>query len=133
VTREAHIIRFFAGVTAALVASACGAEREIEQPRPLFGEVPIEYPLHMWDQDMEGQTLLRVRVSDVGDVDSVQVLESSGYVSFDSAAVAGARKLRFAPARQDGKRITVWAEVPVHFSKRPRPETSGLPGSPGGG
>ena len=25
------------------------------------------------------------------------------------------------PARRDGKRIEVWAEVPVHFSKRPRP------------
>jgi TonB family protein len=132
VTREGRVARLIVGFTATLVAAACGAEREIEQPRPLFGEVPIEYPLHMWDQDMEGQTLLRVRVSDVGDVDSVEVVESSGYASFDSAAVAGARKLRFVPARQDGDRITVWAEVPVHFSKRPRPDTPGVPGSPGG-
>jgi len=120
------------GVTATVIAAACGAEREIEQPTPLFGEVPIEYPLHMWDQDMEGRTLLRVRVSDIGEVDSVQVLETSGYASFDSAAVAGASKLRFTPARQDGKRIAVWAEVPVHFSKRPRPDSLGVPASPGG-
>lgn len=105
---------------------ACGTDAEIEQPRPLFAEVPIEYPIHMWDQDMEGETLLRVRVDDTGGVDSVEVVESSGYASFDSAAVAGALKLRFEPARQDGKRIDVWAEVPVHFSKRPRPDTLGL-------
>lgn len=107
--------------TAVLVA--CGAEGEIEQPRPLFGEVPIEYPLHMWDQDMEGETLLRVRVGDTGGVDSVEVVESSGYASFDSAAVAGARRLRFTPARQNGERIEVWAQVPVRFSKKPRPDT----------
>jgi len=114
---------------AALIAAlGCGGEGEIQQPTPLFAEVPIEYPLHMWDQDMEGETILRVRVSDLGVVDSVEVIESSGYASFDSAAVAGARDLRFSPATRGGKRITVWAEVPVHFSKRPRPDSPGAPG-----
>lgn len=116
------------GLMAAAMALGCGGEGEIEQPTPLFGDVPIEYPLHMWDQDMEGETLLRVRVTDVGVVDSVEVLESSGYASFDSAAVVGARNLRFTPARRDGERIAVWADVPVHFSKRPRPDTLGVPG-----
>jgi len=120
------------GVATLLAAVGCGGEAEIEQPTPLFADVPIEYPLHMWDQDMEGETVLRVRVSDLGAVDSVEVLQTSGYASFDSAAVAGARDLRFTPARRDGKRITVWAEVPVYFSKRPRPDTLGVPGSPGG-
>jgi TonB family protein len=59
------------------------------------------------------------------------VLASSGYASFDSAAVAGARRLRFTPARRDGERIAVWAEVPVYFSKRPRPDTLGVPNGAG--
>jgi protein TonB len=118
------------GACAALVATlvACADNAQIEQPTPLFGELPIEYPLHMWDQDTEGETLLRVRVSDVGMVDSVEVVQTSGYAAFDSAAVAGARDLRFTPARREGKRITVWAEVPVYFSKRPRPDTLGVVG-----
>ena len=122
-----------AGLAAAVLVAAvsCGGEGEIEQPTPLYGEVPIEYPLHMWDQDMEGETLLRVRVSDVGAVDSVEVLQTSGYASFDSAAAAGARNLRFRPARRDGERIAVWAEVPVYFSKRPRPDTLGVPNGAG--
>ena len=33
----------------------------------------------------------------------------------------GAKTLKFSPARQDGKRIEVWAQVPVHFSKKLRP------------
>lgn len=119
-------------LTALTALGACGVDAEIEQPRPLMSEVPIEYPLHMWDQDMEGETILRVRVGDTGGVDSVEVVESSGYASFDSAAVEGALKLRFSPARQDGKRIEVWANVPVRFSKRPRPDTLGVGNAPGG-
>jgi TonB family protein len=90
----------------------------------LFREVPIDYPIQLWDQDMEGETLLRVRVSDTGAVDSIEILESSGYEAFDSAAVTGTQDLRFVPARRDGERIAVWATVPVRFSKRPRPDTA---------
>ncbi len=102
---------------------SCGGEGEIEQPAPLYGDVPIEYPLQLWDEDMEGETVLRVRVTDTGQVDSVEVLESSGLPAFDSAAVRGATDLRFSPARRGGKRIEVWAKVPVRFSKRPRGDT----------
>jgi TonB family protein len=101
--------------------AACGTDGEVEQPAPLFTEVPIVYPLSLWDQDVEGETLLRVRVTETGAVDSVEVVESSGFEAFDSAAIAGARDLRFQPARRGGKRIEVWARVPVTFSKRPRP------------
>jgi TonB family protein len=115
---------WLAGVS---VLGGCQVDGEIEQPRPL-GEVPIEYPLQLWDQDMEGETVLRVLVGDTGGVDSVEVVETSGHPAFDSAAVAGALKLRFSPARQeDGERIEVWAEVPVRFSKRPRPDTLRVP------
>jgi TonB family protein len=98
----------------------CTRDQDIERPAPLYGQVPIEYPLELWDQDVEGQTLLKVRVTDMGLVDSVVVVESSGHRAFDSAAIVGAMDLRFTPARRNGRRIEVWAEVPVHFSKRPR-------------
>lgn len=107
------------------VLAACAGDQDIERPTPLYGEVPIEYPLSLWDQDVEGETLLRVRVTDRGRVDSVEVVASSGHEAFDSAAIDGALQLRFEPARREGKRIAVWAQVPVRFSKDPRP--------PGGG
>ncbi|MGD8363235.1 MAG: energy transducer TonB [Gemmatimonadota bacterium] len=99
------------------VLGGCGGDDPIEEPTPLYGEVPIEYPLALWDANVEGITLLRVRVTDMGVVDSVEVLEGSGYPAFDSAAVRGALDLRYNPARRNGERTTVWAKVPVHFTK----------------
>ena len=102
------------------VGVACADEEGIDPPVPLFGEVPIQYPIDLWDRDVEGEVLVRVLVNEMGVVDSVEVLEPSLYQAFDSAAVRGARDLRFEPARQGDKRVTVWAQVPVHFSKKPR-------------
>ncbi len=104
---------------------ACAGDQQIERPTPLFSDVPIEYPLAMWDQDIEGQTLLRVRVTELGRVDEVEVMQSSGYPVLDTAAVRGARALRFQPARRNGRRIEVWAQVPVEFSKQARPGGGG--------
>lgn len=99
-----------------LPVSACGPEGELEEPVPLFEDVPIEYPLSLWDQRVEGTTVLRVWVGVDGSVDSTRVLESSGHEAFDSAAVRGGRRLRFEPATRDGEPVGVWAHVPVHFS-----------------
>jgi TonB family protein len=95
----------------------CGGDEVVQEPTPLYGEVPIEYPLDLWDAGVEGVTLLRVRVTDMGVVDSVEVLQGSGYPAFDTAAVRGAFELRYNPARKNGERTTVWAKVPVHFTK----------------
>ena len=114
----------------AAALAACTGDQEVERPAPLSSRTPIEYPLELWDQDMEGRTLLKVRVDARGAVDSAVVLESSGHPAFDSAAIAGARRLRFKPAKKGGEQITVWARVPVHFSKDPRPAPDSLPPDP---
>tara|TARA_B100000929_G_scaffold289391_1_gene279924 strand:+ start:611 stop:1006 length:396 start_codon:yes stop_codon:yes gene_type:complete len=102
-----------------VAAFSCGAEREIEQPMPLLDEMTIDYPLSLWDQAIEGETLLRVLVTEEGSVDSVEIFESSGHPAFDSAAVAGVINLQFDPATQDGESIGVWVTLPVQFSKHP--------------
>lgn len=110
-----------------IALTACAGEQEIERPAPLYRNIPIEYPLALWDADVEGETLVRVKVNDTGGVDSVEVVESSGYEAFDSAAIVGAKQLRFSPARRNGKRIDVWARVPVLFTKRPGGERPQAP------
>jgi len=115
--RRAPAIR---GAIAVLcTAAGCGGEPVIDQPRPLYGEEPVEYPLALWDAGVEGETVLRVRVTDTGVIDSIEVATSSGHGGLDSAAVSGVRDLRFDPGRQDGERTRMWATLPVVFSKRP--------------
>lgn len=106
----------------AIALAGCGGDLDLEQPVPLYGENPIEYPLELWDQGIEGETILRVRVDEDGHVDSVEVAESSGHAQLDSAAMEGARELRFRPGRKNGNRVKVWATIPVQFSKRPEGE-----------
>ena len=108
------------GVIAVFLLAACGGGDEFQRPIPLYGEIPVEYPTDLWDQDIEGTTVLRVLVNEMGEVDSAEVVESSGYPAFDSAAVQGVMDLRYSPARRGDDRIEVWATVPVNFSKRPR-------------
>ena len=78
---------------------------------------PIAYPRELWVRGVEGETELMVLVSDMGAVDSVYVSNGSGAAQLDSAAVLGARQLRFAPARSGEQRIAKWIRVPIRFSK----------------
>jgi TonB family protein len=103
---------------AALVPLAC--EREalpIQQPVAMPGESPFEYPVSLWDQGVEGETLLMVRVDEVGNVDSTYIERSSGHAEFDSAAIRGARELRFSPARRGERPVALWTRLPVRFER----------------
>jgi outer membrane biosynthesis protein TonB len=44
------------------------------------------------------------------------VYATSGFAAFDSAALAGAPELRFAPAKQGNLRVPMWTRLPVRFS-----------------
>ncbi len=108
---------------AAWFVAACASEQDIERPIPLAEGGAVEYPLEMWNRNVEGTTLLRVLVNAQGGIDSVAVGESSGHPALDSAAVAGARTMRFQPAERRGRPLGIWVRLPVHFQKRPhRPE-----------
>lgn len=97
--------------------AACAAEEPVEWPAVITDESPVEYPVELWDLGIEGESLILVRVDALGAVDSTLVAESSGYAEFDSAAIAGARELRFRPGRKGDKRVEMWVRLPVKFTK----------------
>ena len=100
-------------------AAACRGEPEpIVEPRQT-SEPPFQYPEELWDAGVQGKTTLRIFISDQGTVDTVQVEQTSGHEAFDSAALAGARQLRFQPARQGEQAIAVWRSLPVEFNLGP--------------
>jgi TonB family protein len=106
------------------LAACRGESGAVEAPVPMPDRTPVEYPERLWDRKVEGETELMIRVNEYGDVDSVLVAVSSGYAEFDSAAVQGARRLRFTPGRRGDRRVAMWTRMPIVFAQ----DTSNAPG-----
>lgn len=96
--------------------------REESAPIPLNGNSPIVYPQALWDQQIGGTVILRMVITAGGDVisDSIRVDESSGFPALDSAAVAGAKQLRYAPALRNGVAVALPFRQPIHFTPSQR-------------
>ncbi|CAN5713839.1 hypothetical protein BH23GEM10_BH23GEM10_17440 [soil metagenome] len=102
----------------AVLAAACAEEPEqVQDPVPMPDPSPVEYPVTLWDRGVQGETEVLVHVDQFGDVDSALVSVTSGYPEFDSAAVAGARRLRFTPGKRGDRRVPMWTRMPVRFSQ----------------
>jgi protein TonB len=132
-------------VLAVLLAAGCRGKREDtvtlpverqqvqargeEPPVPLDPELSVEYPAALLHQGITGTVLLRLFVDQTGRLvpDSTRLQESSGYPALDSAALAGAAALRFAPALRNGVAVATPFIQPIRF--RPPPtDTSSPPG-----
>ena len=93
-----------------------------DQPPVAINPVtPMVYPPALLEQGIEGRVLLRLYVDAQGRLmaDSTRVAESSGYPALDSAALTGARELRFSPALRNGRPVAAPFLQPVHF-RHPR-------------
>lgn len=87
----------------------------------LVPPVPIalawpEYPGSARAGRSGGSVLLRVHVTAFGAVDSVVVVKPLPDEALNAAAEAAARRLRFEPARIDGRPVAVWFSYPVTFT-----------------
>ncbi len=91
--------------------------RGFEPPVATNPEPPFEYPVALFEQQVEGVVLLRLYVTEAGTIvaDSTRIEESSGFPELDSAALRSVAQLRFAPARRDGSPVATAFLQPVHF------------------
>jgi TonB family protein len=118
--------------TCALVAAACmdkeqsqklaksfesGPLHPEEAPKMLNKELPFHYPSALYAKKVQGNVTLRLFIDREGHVraDSTQVVESSGYPAFDSAAIRGSQELQFVPAKTKGEPQPVTILFPVYF------------------
>lgn len=88
-----------------------------EAPVAINPEVPIAYPAALFDRGVDGEVKLRLFADSTGKLvpESTKILESSGYPAMDSAALAGAGKLKFAPGRRHGLPVATAFEQSVEF------------------
>jgi TonB family protein len=94
-----------------------GPPRPDEPPRMLNKELPFHYPPQLFARKVQGNVTLRLFLDRDGRVraESTQVMESSGYASFDSAAIRGSQELQFVPAKTHGEPQAVTILFPVYF------------------
>ena len=102
-----------------------------EPPVSLNAESPIQYPPRLFDARIDGDVVLRLFVDSSGQLvpESSRVAESSGSPALDSAALAGAKRLRFAPGRRRGVPVATSFLQPVEFRHSPPAASSGGPPS----
>ena len=98
-----------------------------EKPVMVNRDLPFHYPGALYARRMQGNVTLRLYIDANGIpvVDSIKVVEPSGQAAFDSAAMIGARDLRFVPAKLHGEAMPMTILFPVYFR---HPEAQPLPG-----
>jgi TonB family protein len=118
-------------VIAALWLGACGGDTasdggvpaaDVAVPVALNADSPFGYPPTLYDQGVEGEVILHLYVDSAGRLmpESTRVAETSGNATLDSAALAGAAGLRFAPATRRGVPIGAVFLQPVRFRRPAR-------------
>jgi TonB family protein len=100
-------------------------------PVMLNKDLPFRYPPALYAEKVQGNVTLRLFIDENGSVvsDSTNVVESSNTPLLDSAAVKGARELKFIPAKLRGTPMAVAILFPVYFRHpevKPPPEDTML-------
>lgn len=78
-------------------------------------QVRPSYPGLARRRGKEGMVLLRLSISETGQLSHVEVLEDPGH-GFSEAAVEAVRASSFSPARHNGRPVAVKAILPVRFT-----------------
>lgn len=120
--------RILLGTAVVVAGIACSPEsrvpeavgepaREFEPPVLTNAAPPVAYPPALWESQVEGTVVLRLFADETGKVvpESTRIAEPSGYWELDSAALAGVRAMRFAPARRHGTPVATEFLQPIHF------------------
>ena len=84
---------------------------DVVMPRYIVPPGPV-YPPALQAKCISGNVTLRVTIKN-GKADDVSVLQTSGYVAFDDAAIAAARG-----ARWESKPVPVSVRLPINFAMR---------------
>jgi TonB family protein len=102
-------------------APASGTSDADQPPVAINPVSPVDYPVPLLEQGIEGRVLLRMYADSQGTLiaDSTRVAESSGYPALDSAAMRGAAGLRFSPALRRGRPVAGAFLQPIQF-RNPR-------------
>jgi protein TonB len=91
---------------------------EDRSPPDFAGNRPPAYPAEAIRRRLEGTVLLRLHITDAGQVHLVEISKSSGHPVLDRAAVTAIRTWRGQPAQQAGQAVATIEVLPIRFRLR---------------
>lgn len=77
-----------------------------------------EYPALLRDAGIGGAADVWFFIDATGEVQEIQLKESSGYPALDAAAMKVANQMRFTAAKNRDKNVPVWVSLKVEFTSR---------------
>lgn len=92
-----------------------------EQPRPtnladLRRQLERNYPPLLRDARVTGTVQVRMRVTPDGTVDANSIsITSSSHEQFNDPTIRSVQRLRFRPAKVNGRPVAVWVELPIQW------------------
>jgi TonB family protein len=103
-----------------------GAADSLELPALLSAELPFHYPPSLFERQVPGDVTLQLHIDSLGRVvvESTRVVEHASHAEFDSAALEGAPRLLFRPARRGESRIGHTVLFPIKFRAPGAPSAS---------
>ncbi|KAA9129893.1 energy transducer TonB [Marinihelvus fidelis] len=85
-----------------------------DPPRATF-QSPMQYPPRAKAQGVKGYVVLSLLIGVTGEIEQIEIVESSPEGVFDEVAVQGVSTWRFEPATYQGKAVRAWAKQRVRF------------------
>lgn len=82
-------------------------------PRPA-----LNYPLKAKRRGYQGVAILQIELAEDGSITNLTVLQSSGFVELDKAALNNVSQWQFHPVMRDSHQVKARFNVPVEFSLR---------------
>ena len=93
--------------------------QDVQTAAPAYSSNPKpEYPIAAQRLAQQGKVVLRVIVSEAGDVLSLTIQKSSGYRILDASAERTVRLWKFVPARRGATAVSSVCLVPITFNMR---------------
>ena len=90
-----------------------------EEPKPIGGFDAIHknlvYPEIARKAGIEGTVIVYARISKDGNVIATRIIKPLGNSGCNEAAISAIKKVKWKPAMQRDKPVTVWVSVPVRF------------------
>jgi len=90
-------------------------EDTVDQPPQPTYQAPMTYPTRARAQGIKGYVDFSLLIGITGEIEKIEILESSPPGVFDYAAMQGIQQWRFEPAMYRGQAVRAWAKQRIRF------------------